>query len=151
MIRRDLFGKGAALAAVLALLAAAPVRAEDKEKPAHAHHEHFLKCAKACGACAMQCDSCYSHCAHLVIGGQKEHARTMALCNDCGLICGVAAGLSARGGPLAATQCEACAKACDVCGAACEKVKDDKHMADCAKACRDCAAACREMIKHAHH
>ena len=149
MTRRNLFGHMAATAAVLALLATAPARAEDK--PAHAHNEHFLMCAKACGVCAMQCASCYSHCAHLVLDGKKDHGPTMALCNDCGLICGAAAGLSARSGPLAVTQCDSCAKACDICATACEKFPDDKHMADCAKACRDCAKACREMIKHAHH
>ena len=92
-----------------------------------------MKCAKACGECAHALRLLLQPLRHLVIEGKKDHARTMGTCNDCGLICGVSAALSARGGPLAVTQCDSCAKACDICAAACEKFPDDKHMAECAR------------------
>ena len=149
MVRRHSLAGLAALVGVVALLAGA-TRAEDKdkEKPAHEHDEHYSACAKACGICAMQCSSCQHHCAHLVRDGKKDHFRTMRLCQDCSLICGVSTNVTSNHGPLSVTLCEACAKACDECGAACEKFPDDKHMAACAKSCRDCAKECREMLKH---
>jgi hypothetical protein len=114
----------------------------------HAMH----KCAKACADCMLECDSCAHHCAKLVLKGEKKHARTMATCVDCGTVCGAAAQIVARHGPLAVTICESCAKSCDTCGKACREVgPDDDHMKRCAKACEDCAKACRDMIRHAGH
>jgi hypothetical protein len=111
------------------------------------HHHHFMTCAKACSDCALQCDSCYHHCLHLLKEGKKEHERSMRLCVDCAEVCRLAATLSARESHLAVYACDGCAKSCDDCAALCETSKDDKHMADCARSCRDCAKACREMIK----
>jgi hypothetical protein len=114
----------------------------------HAHAEHFMKCAKACAECQLECDSCFTHCVSLLGEGKKEHAATAQLCADCSACCQLGSSLSARQSPLAGPACEACAKACDICAAACEKLPSDKHMAQCAKSCRDCAKACREMLKH---
>jgi len=115
------------------------------------HHEHFMKCAKACADCQLQCEMCFQHCSGLVVQGEKSHAATMRSCSDCAEVCKLAATLSARGSSFAAPSCELCAKVCDQCATACEKFPQDKHMADCAKSCRDCAKACREMVAHAGH
>jgi hypothetical protein len=114
----------------------------------HEHGKAFAACAKACAECMNSCASCYHHCANLVSEGNKDHTKTMTLCNDCGEICATAAKLTSRHSPFAEAICIACAKACDDCGAACAQFPQDEHMADCAKACRQCAAACREMISH---
>jgi len=113
----------------------------------HIHGGRLDECAKACADCMRECESCSDHCARLVASGKKEHLTTLQTCTDCAEVCGAAAKIASRHGPLAVTICEACAKACDVCGAACEKSPDDEHMQKCAKACRDCAKACRDMIK----
>jgi hypothetical protein len=115
------------------------------------HSAHFLKCAKMCTDCQIQCDSCFAHCKDLVTQGKKEYASTMELCVDCGECCKLAAALSARKSPLAADACECCMKACNQCAAACEKYPNDQHMADCAKSCRACAASCKEMVQHLKH
>jgi hypothetical protein len=111
------------------------------------HHGHFMTCAKACSDCALQCDSCYHHCMHKVVEGNKDHAKSMRLCVDCAEFCRLSATLCARDSHLAVFACEGCAKSCDECATSCESFKDDKHMAACAKSCRDCAQACREMVK----
>ena len=134
-ICRALFVVGASVVAMSVQAADAP------------HHEHYLKCAKACADCQVQCDMCFHHCATLVADGKKEHAKCMHLCVDCGECCKLAASLSARHSPLAGLACECCAKCCDECATACEKIADDKAMAACAKECRECAKACREMLK----
>src|SRR5205823_4686303 len=59
-----------ALMAALALAAAAP--AADSPH----HHDAMMKCAKACAACQLECDSCLAHCKHLLSEGKKEHAPT---------------------------------------------------------------------------
>ena len=145
MNRREVLGIIGAGAAGLTAFARSQASADE---PHAKHTEHFTQCAKACAECLLECDSCYHHCAGLVVEGHKDHAKTMKLCVDCGEICSAAAKLAARQGVLAAILCDACAKACDECNTACEKFPDDKIMAKCAKACRDCAAACREMIKN---
>ncbi len=145
MTRREVLGILSAGAAGITALAGSRGLADE---PHAGHGEHFDKCAKACAGCMQECDSCYHHCSGLVTEGQKDHAKTMNLCVDCGEICSAAAKLASRQSVLAAILCEACAKACDECGAACGKFPDDTHMAKCAKACRDCAAACRDMIKN---
>jgi hypothetical protein len=143
--REAMTGLGAAAAAAAALAGSAEGAARQAE---HGHGAHFMECAKVCVACQLQCDSCYRHCAGLVAGGQKEHARTMQFCVDCAELCRMAATLTARQGALSIPGCDACAKACDACAAECEKYPSDAHMAACAKACRACAKACREMIQH---
>lgn len=131
------------------LVGYAPAAEDNKADTPHAGH--FDQCAKACADCLRECESCAHHCAHMVADGKKEHLHTLGTCADCGDVCGVAAKVVSRHGPLAVTVCESCAKTCDECGAACEKFPDDEHLARCAKACRDCAKACREMIEHAGH
>lgn len=142
MDRREALGILGAGAAGLTALAGGRVSADE---PHAKHAADFSQCAKACADCFLECDSCYQHCAGLVVEGQKDHAKTMRLCIDCGEICSAAAKLAARQSALASILCDACAKACDECGAACGNFPDDKHMAKCAKSCRDCAAACRKM------
>jgi len=114
----------------------------------HEHAEHFMKCAKVCADCQLQCDSCFKHCLTLLSDGKKEHARTAQLCADCGECCKTCSTLCARESPLAGPMLQGCAKCCDECAGGCEKTPDDKHMAACAKSCRDCAKQCREMLKH---
>ena len=115
------------------------------------HHHHGSACADACASCANSCSSCMRHCAMELASGNKEHATTLQLCNDCADLCSLAAKVESRGGPLNLLICEACAKACDRCALECGRFKDQPHMADCAKSCTACAKACREMIEHAGH
>lgn len=133
------------VAAVVCLNGMGVQAADDK------HHEPFMKCAKACADCQVQCDGCFRHCADLVAKGMVDHVKTLHTCVDCAECCKLAASLSARQSPFAVPACECCAKCCDECAAACEKFPDDNHMADCAKSCRDCAKACRTMIEHLKH
>ena len=137
------------MAIALAVAVIAPLGPSARAQ--HEHAEHFMKCAKACADCQLQCDSCFKHCLTLLAGGKKEHAKTAQLCADCAECCKTCSTLCARQSPLARPVLECCTKCCDECAAACEKFPDDKHMADCAKACKECAKACREMIKHAKH
>jgi hypothetical protein len=148
MERRILFGVlGTAL---LFFVAGYGPTAEDNE-PADHHGGHFAQCARACTECLRECESCAHHCAHEVAMGNKDHLHTLGTCADCADMCGTAAKVAARQGPMASIVCDSCAKACDTCGAACEKFPDDEHMAKCAKTCRDCAKACKEMIEHLGH
>jgi len=134
------------MAATLAIAVVAPVGQSARAQ--HGHAEHFLKCAKVCADCQLQCDSCFKHCLTLLADGKKEHAKTVQLCADCGECCTTCSTLCARESPLARPMLECCATCCDECAAACAKVPDDKHMAACARSCRDCAKECREMLKH---
>ena len=135
--------------AILALAAfVAPARAADDKPAAHVHDSpEMTKCEKACVDCAKECESCFHHCAMMLAQGKKEHLRSLQTCNDCGVLCAVAAKLIARHGPFVGLTCDACGKACDLCGAECEKFTGDEHMKKCATACRDCAKACRDMVK----
>jgi hypothetical protein len=146
MLSRSVAGLLGLLAVGLLSLGGLDVRAEE-----HKHSEVVDNCAKACADCLRACESCARHCADLVADGKKDHLATLGTCADCGDVCGTAAKVVSRRGPLMVTVCESCAKVCDQCGERCEKFPDDKHMAACAKSCRDCAKACREMIKHAEH
>jgi hypothetical protein len=142
-MRRILLGVTAVLVAGLIGLPRLEVQAADDP-----HHEHYLKCAKACGDCMAACDSCARHCAGLVADGKKEHVPTMQSCLDCADVCAMAGKISAREGPMAVGACKGCAEACESCATACEKFPQDDHMKACAKSCRDCAAACKEMVMH---
>lgn len=148
MIHRNRFGAMAmTVAGLFALASAGPAAADDKA----GHHEHFMKCAKVCADCQIQCDMCFVHCRAMLAQGKKEHEASLQLCADCAEFCKLAATLSARMSPLSMEACDSCAKACDKCAESCEKFPADKHMAACAKSCRDCAKACREMIQHLKH
>jgi hypothetical protein len=115
----------------------------------HAEHDDMLQsCAKACSDCQRSCDSCATHCAHMLAAGKKEHMTTMMTCRDCAVICAAASQVVAAGGPFSTIICDACEKACAECAKACEKFPDDKHMKDCADECRQCEKACKEMLKH---
>src|SRR5262245_3268765 len=134
------------MVAALAVAVVAPLGPSARAK--HEHAEHFLKCAKACAGCQLQCDSCFTHCLTLLGDGKKDHAKAAQLCADCPECCKSCSTLCARQSPLARLMLESCAKCCDECAAACGKFPDDKHMADCAKSCRDCAKECRELLAH---
>jgi hypothetical protein len=135
----------AALLAALMLTAPGGVSAPAEQK----HDMHIDPCAKECAHCMMECESCARHCADMLRKGQAKHEKTLGTCADCGDLCGVAAKVVARKGPLAVNICESCAGVCDACAKACEEFPADEHMKRCAKACRDCGKACREMVKRA--
>jgi hypothetical protein len=147
MNRREALSVLGATTAGLTALAGVEAHADE----GHEHHGPFDTCAKACADCQQQCDSCFHHCAGLVVKGEKDHAKAMHLCVDCAEVCATAAKLVSRHSTLSGAVCEACVKCCEECAAACEKFPGDKHLAACAKSCRDCAKACREMIKHLAH
>ena len=139
---RSFFWSGTVLAvAVLAPLG--PYACAEDE-----HSGHFMKCAKTCADCQLQCDSCFKHCLALLADGKKEHASTAQLCADCGECCKTCSTLCARQSMLARHMLECCAQCCDDCAASCAKFPDDKHMAACAASCRECAKECRELLKH---
>lgn len=126
------------------------LQAQDKKE--HPEHDDMLmSCGKACSDCQRLCDMCATHCSHLLATGKKEHAATLATCQDCGDYCAAAARIVSRGGPFASLVCEGCAEACGKCAKQCEQFPDDKHMKMCAEECRRCEKACREMAKHAGH
>jgi hypothetical protein len=110
--------------------------------------EALLSFARACNDCQRECDSCATHCAHLLHNGKQEHVKTLMTCQDCANICSAAAQIVARGGPMVGVICESCAQACTLCTKACENFRDDEHMKRCAEECRKCEKACREMLKH---
>jgi hypothetical protein len=134
------------MAAALFVALVAPLSSSARAQ--HEHAEHFMKCAKTCADCQIQCDSCFNHCLGLLADGKKDHAKTARLCADCGECCKTCSTLCARESSLARHMLDCCAKCCDECSAACGKFPNDKHMADCAKSCRDCAKECREMLTH---
>lgn len=133
---------------VILTLAHNGIPAATGKETAEDHVKAFADCAKACTDCSNSCAVCYHHCVELVSAGEKAHAKTLVLCDDCSEICSTAGKLTSRHSPFTAAICETCAKSCDECRAACEKYPDDKHMRGCAQACKECAASCRAMIEH---
>jgi len=140
----------AGLSAIALSAAGSAAQAQDKNEHAE-HNEMLMSCAKACSDCQRACDMCATHCSHLLADGKKEHAVTLATCQDCADFCVAAAQIVSRGGPFASLVCEGCAEACAKCAKQCEKFPDDKHMKMCADECRRCEKACREMTKHSGH
>jgi hypothetical protein len=65
----------------------------------HEHAEHFMKCAKVCNDCQLQCDSCFKHCLTLLADGKKEYTELAQLCADCPECCKTC---STQHAPLAA-------------------------------------------------
>jgi hypothetical protein len=151
MDRRTYGVVGVATLALAAFVAVTPAREEKREgKVAHAEHqEAFRACAKACSDCQRECDSCATHCAHLLGEGKKDHATTLMTCQDCANFCSSAAQIVSRMGPFSGLICDSCAEACSRCGKVCAKFPDDEHMKRCADECRKCEKACRDMLKHA--
>lgn len=115
------------------------------------HNEMYKACAKVCSDCQRSCDTCATHCAHLLTDGEKQHIDTLSTCQDCADFCVAAAQIVSRGGPFAALICEGCASACEKCAKECERFPEDKEMKLCAAECRRCEKACRDMAKHAGH
>jgi len=148
MKRREWLTATGAIAFAAAGSAGANLLAAEAPKKAKPHSQaHGSACCNDCSACAVECAACAGHCTAKLVEGETSHAATAALCNDCSDLCSICAKIGARGGPLAALVCGACAQACDQCADACEKFEDDEHTTACAKRCRDCADACREMTK----
>ena len=148
--RRDFtkFGLSVAGAAMLGRAASAQ---EEHPHEGHGHNEQFRQCARACGECQRACDECAAHCTQLIIDGHKDHALTLATCQDCADFCSAAAQIVARGGPFAELVCESCAESCNRCAGQCEKFPDDEQMRACAEECRKCQKACTAMLSHIGH
>ena len=83
MMRRELLT--AALAALI--LAGAASADKDTGKKKTMKSSAHDACAKACFHCERLCESCATHCAHLLAQGKKEHTRTLATCRDCAKAC----------------------------------------------------------------
>lgn len=159
MIGRREFGIAGASALALAALErsafAQSKKDEDAKRDEH-HVDHhgddmFAACAKACSDCQRACDSCATHCAHMLHEGSDKHLTTLATCQDCADVCAAASQIVARKGPFAALVCKACVDACARCAKECEKFPDDAHMKMCAEECRKCEKACKEMLSHVEH
>ena len=106
--------------------------------------KRYHDCIEACVACLVACEMCSSAC--LGENDVKMMVECIRLDRDCADACDAALRAMARGGPLAAELCRACADACDRCAAECEKhASHMEHCRVCAEACRACAAACRKM------
>src|SRR3954467_12581407 len=111
----------AAALAIFTFAGAAQTTQPPRKSAEHAeHHDMMQSCARECSDCQRACDSCASHCAHMLQDGKKDNLTTLATCRDCATVCAAAAQIVARGGPFANTICTACAEVCDRCGKACE-------------------------------
>ena len=154
MIGRRQFALHSVSAAAAAAFGSSAYSA-DADRPAADKHSHegdvFSSCAAACSDCQRACDSCSTHCAKLLLEGEKDHAATLATCLDCADFCAAASQIVSRKGPFAALICESCATACDHCAKACEKFPTDEHMKACAEECRRCEKACKTMLPHIGH
>src|SRR5215813_6997709 len=130
MNRRHVLAAVAATVAILIALADQPTLAAGGD-----HSEHFDKCSRICGACAVECHRCAQHCSKLTAGGKKEFDELRHLCAACGDMCYLCSRQSAweRPGAVTSVLCDASAKLCEMCAAACAKYPDDKQLAGCAK------------------
>ena len=107
-------------------------------------NRQYHACLEACVECLVACEMCSDACL------DEENVRMMVRCirldRDCAEACVAAMRAMARGGPLAAELCRACAEACDRCAEECERhAGKHDHCRVCAEACRRCAAECRGM------
>ena len=92
MMIRTLLGA----AALFAASAAGSTATERTVADSKDHHAHFMKCAKVCADCGIECDMCFVHCRALLAQGQKDHEGSMQMCADCAEVCKMAATLTAR-------------------------------------------------------
>ena len=79
MMIRTLLGA----AALFAASASGSTATERTVADSKDHHAHFMKCAKVCADCGIECDMCFHHCAEQLTAGKKEHAATLHTCIDC--------------------------------------------------------------------
>lgn len=151
--RRDLGVAGLSALAVAALETSAVGQNRPGDKAGHAAGDdrRLRTCAEACSDCQRECDSCSTHCAHLLHEGKQQHLTTLATCQDCATVCAAASQIVARGGPFTTAVCRVCAEVCAECAKTCEKFPDDQQMKRCAEECRACEKACREMATHLGH
>ena len=107
-------------------------------------NREYHACLEACVECLVACEMCSDAC--LDERDVKMMVPCIRLDRDCADACAAAVRAMARGGPLAADLCRACAEACDACAAECEKHAGmAEHCRVCAEACRRCAQECRRM------
>ena len=104
----------------------------------------YHECLEACIECLVACEMCSDACL------DERDPSMLAMCirldRDCADACAAAIRVMARGGPLAAEICRACANACEACAAECERhAAHHDHCRICAEACRRCAEECRRM------
>lgn len=99
-------------------------------------------CIDACLACAIECESCATHCIGM---NDKEHQKRIALCRDCADISALCARFEARGSAFTKALFKLCAEICNACVAECEKLSADACCKSCAAACKKCADACAAM------
>lgn len=151
--RREFSAAGLSALALAAVETPLFAQAGSQKKAEHdASYDRVLRsCAEACCDCQRECDSCSTHCAHLLRDGKQQHVTTLATCQDCAAVCSAASQIVARGGPFAEAICRVCAEVCAACAQTCEKFPDDQHMKKCAEECRECEKACRDMVKHLGH
>ncbi len=144
MKRRQFFATltGVMLGSAVMFANPEPVRALQRGKA-----DMYTRCAQACATCKRACDRCTRHCAGMVASGMKEHTKTLHLSEDTAELCGAAARICARRGPMTKEICQACLQACKRCGGECGKYPQMKPMKDCAQACSICAQACQEMVQ----
>lgn len=107
-------------------------------------NQRYHACLEACVECLVACEMCADACLH------ESQIAMMVPCiqldRDCADLCATAVRAMARGGPLAAEICRACAVACDACALECEQhAAQHEHCRLCAEACRRCATECRKM------
>lgn len=108
------------------------------------HRAMSHACLEACVECLVACEMCADACL------EEADSKTLTTCirldRDCAEACAAAVRVMARGGPLTAELCHACARACDACAAECDKhAAHHEHCRLCAEACRRCADECRRM------
>lgn len=107
------------------------------------NYDHYQKCIKLCGQCAIECIRCATACLNET--DFKMLNRCIQLNRDCSSLCRLAVSAMSNDNPLASEIIDVCADMCDVCAAECERHTHD-HCQICAQICRECAVECRNAI-----
>lgn len=106
--------------------------------------QSYHDCIEVCAECLVACEMCADGCL------QEDSVKMLITCiqldRDCADACTAAIRTMARGGPLSAEVCRACAVACEACAEECERhASHHEHCRVCAEVCRRCAEECRRM------